>query len=125
VMELEASGHVIESAISAHQCVESVDDSAQSLTDDAYSVSADDVTAELAPAQLGAAAEVNVEEGDDGDTPVMSLDGEELADSLAENNAEFESTNKDATVELTGSAGSAKPKVVAGSSGRGVDPEQV
>ena len=123
--ELAAPGQAVEPAVSAQQWEQFVDDTAQPLIDDAYSVSADDATAELAPAQLGAAAEVNVEEGDDGDTPVMSLDGEELADSLAENNAEFESTNKDATVELTGSAGSAKPKVVAGSSGRGVDPEQV
>ena len=123
--ELAAPGQAVEPAVSAQQWEQFVDDTAQPLVDDVYSVSADDATAELTPAQLGGAAEVNVEEGDDGDTPVLNLDGETLADSLAENNAEFESTNKDATVELTGSAGSAKPKVVAGSSGRGVDPEQV
>ncbi len=123
--ELAAPGQAVDPAISAQQWEQFVDDHAQPLVDDAYSVSADDATAELAPAQLGAAAEVNVEEGDDGDTPVLNLDGEALADSLAENSSEFESTNKDATVELTGSAGSAKPKVVAGSSGRGVDPEQL
>src|SRR5699024_8842473 len=83
--ELAAPGEAVEPAVSAQQWERSVVDAAQPLTDDAYSGCADDATAELAPAQLGAAAEVNGEEGDDGDTPVMSLDGEELADSLAEN----------------------------------------
>src|SRR5699024_8336103 len=111
---LAAPGQAVEPAVSAQQWEQFVDDTAQPLIDEAYSASADDATAELAPGQLGAAAEVNVEQGDDGDTPVMSLDVEELADSLAENNAELESTNKDATGDLTGSAGSAKPKLVAG-----------
>ena len=57
--------------------------------------------------------------------PVLILDGETLTDALAENNPEFASTNEDATVRLTGTAGSARPEVVPGSTGRGVDSEQV
>src|SRR5699024_9339298 len=91
----------------------------------AYTVTADDATAQLTPAQLGQAAEVRVEEGEDGDAPALSLDGETLTDALSQNSDAFDSTNQDASVELKGSAGSASPEVIPGSSGRGIDGEQV
>src|SRR5690625_7141695 len=56
---------------------------------------------------------------------MLVLDGEALTEALEQNNAEFASTHQDATVQLSGSAGSAEPEVVPGSSGRGVDGEEV
>lgn len=123
--EIEAPGEAVDPAVAEEQWEQFVQDTAQPLVDGTYTVTADDETTELTPAQLGEAAEVRVEEGEEGDAPVLSLDGEALADSLSENNAAFESTNQDASVELTGSAGSASPEVVPGSSGRGVDGDQV
>src|SRR5699024_1474604 len=123
--EIEAPGEAVDPAVAEEQWDQFVQETAQPLVDGAYTATADDETTELTPAQLGDAAEVRVEEGDDGDAPVLTLDGEALAASLSENNAAFESTNQDASVELTGSAGSASPEVVPGSSGRGVDGEQV
>ncbi|GAA2041324.1 VanW family protein [Yaniella flava] len=123
--EIEAPGDAEDPAVSGEQWEQFVAATAQPLIDDTYTVTADDTSTELAPAQLGAAAEVTVAEGEEGDSPVLSLDGEALTDSLAENNAEFESTNQDATVELTGAPGSGQPEVVPGSSGSGVDGEQV
>lgn len=123
--EIEAPGETVDPAVAEEQWDQFVQETAQPLVDGGYTVTADDETTELTPAQLGDAAEVRVEEGDDGDAPVLTLDGEALAASLSENNAAFESTNQDASVELTGSAGSASPEVVPGSSGRGVDGEQV
>lgn len=123
--ELAAPGEAVAPTVSQQQWDTFVEDTAQPLVADAYTVTADDATAQLTPAQLGDAAEVRVEEGDDGDAPVLSLDDEALTDALSDNSDEFESTNQDASVELTGSAGSASPEVVPGSSGRGVDGEQV
>lgn len=59
------------------------------------------------------------------DRPVLHLDGEALTASLAENNADFRSTNQDATVRLAGAAGSGRPEVVPGVTGRGVQADQV
>src|SRR5699024_10637639 len=123
--ELAAPGEAVAPTVSQQQWDTFVEDTAQPLVADAYTVTADDATAQLTPAQLGDAAEVRVEEGEDGDVPVLSLDDEALTDALSDNSDEFESTNQDASVELTGSAGSASPEVVPGSSGRGVDGEQV
>ena len=123
--ELAAPGEAVAPTVSQQQWDTFVEDTAQPLVADAYTVTADDATAQLTPAQLGDAAEVRVEEGDDGDAPVLSLDDEALTDALSDNSDEFESTNQDASVELTGSAGSASPEVIPGSSGRGVDGEQV
>ncbi|GAA4107209.1 VanW family protein [Enteractinococcus coprophilus] len=149
--ELTAPGEVEDPAISGEQWEQFVADTAQPLVEDNYTVTAADATTELTPAQLGAAAEVRVEgaaeetaatdgqetsqeaetseatesEDTQGVRPVLILDGEALTDSLAENNADFESTNQDATVRLAGSAGSGRPEVVPGSTGRGVDDEQV
>ncbi|HIY85852.1 MAG TPA: VanW family protein, partial [Candidatus Yaniella excrementavium] len=123
--ELAAPGEAVAPTVSQQQWDTFVEDTAQPLVADAYTVTADDATAQLTPAQLGDAAEVRVEEGEDGDVPVLSLDDEALTDALSDNSDEFESTNQDASVELTGSAGSASPEVIPGSSGRGVDGEQV
>lgn len=146
--ELTAPGEAEAPAVSAEQWEQFVADTAQPLVEGNYSVTADDATTELTPAQLGSAAEVRVEgaaeqtaatdqdetsqepestesEEAEGVRPVLILDGEALTDALAENNSEFASTNEDATVRLTGSAGSARPEVVPGSTGRGVDNEQV
>ena len=123
--EIEAPGDAEDPTVSAEQWEQFVEETAQPLINDGYTVTAEDASAELSPAQLGAAAEVTVTESEDGDAPVLTLDGEALADSLAENNDEFESTNQDATVELTGAPGSGQPEVVPGSSGSGVDGEQV
>ncbi|WP_022870021.1 VanW family protein [Yaniella halotolerans] len=123
--EMEAPGEAVAPNVSQEQWDTFVADTAQPLVDDIYTVTADDATAQLTPAQLGEAAEVRVEEGEDGDAPVLSLDGDTLTDALAQNSDEFESTNQDASIELTGSAGSASPEVIPGSSGRGVDGEQV
>lgn len=123
--EIDAPGEAVAPAVSEEDWDQFVEETAQPLVDDAYTVTADDEAAELTPAQLGEAAEVRVEETEAGDAPVLSLDGEALTESLSENSEAFESTNQDATVELSGSAGSASPEVVPGSSGRGVDGEQV
>ncbi len=148
--ELTAPGDPEAPALSAEQWEEFVADTAQPLVDDNYTVTADDATTELAPAQLGAAAEVRLEgaaeqtaarqspedtepttdepsesEDAEGVRPVLLLDGDALTDSLAQNNPAFESTNQDATVRLSGTAGSARPEVVPGSTGRGVDDEQL
>lgn len=123
--EIDAPGEAVAPTVSEEDWDQFVEETAQPLVDDAYTVTADDETAELTPAQLGEAAEVRVEETEAGDAPVLSLDGEALTESLSENSEAFESTNQDATVELSGSAGSASPEVVPGSSGRGVDGEQV
>ena len=148
--ELNAPGEAEDPAVSAEQWEQFVADTAQPLVEANYAVTADDATTELTPAQLGSAAEVRVEgaaeetaatdqaedetsdepestesEDADGVRPVLILDGETLTDALAENNPEFASTNEDATVRLTGTAGSARPEVVPGSTGRGVDSEQV
>ena len=149
--ELTAPGAVEDPAISGEQWEQFVTETAQPLVAGNYTVTAADATTELTPAQLGAAAEVRVEgaaaetaatdeddtsqaaeapeatesEDAEGARPVLILDGEALTDSLAENNADFESTNQDATVRLAGSAGSGRPEVVPGSTGRGVDDEQV
>src|SRR5699024_9454511 len=48
-----------------------------------------------------------------------------LTDALSQNSDAFESTKQDASVEHTGSAGSASPEVIPSSSGRGIDGEQV
>src|SRR5699024_10621088 len=151
--ELTAPGEAEDPAVSAEQWEQFVADAAQPLVDGSYSVTADDATTELTPAQLGSAAEVRVEgaaeqtaatdQGEDeasdeeeepestdsedaeGVRPVLILDGEALTDALAENNSEFASTNEDASVRLAGTAGSARPEVVPGSTGRGVDDQQV
>lgn len=148
--QLEAPGDVEDPAISPEEWEQFIADTAQPLIDDAYTVTADDTTAQLSPAQLAVAAEVRVEATADAeetaaeetaentaaetatateeagvDRPVLLLDGEALTTALAENNSEFESTNQDATVQLSGAAGSGTPEVVPGSSGRGVDGEQV
>ena len=150
--ELEAPGDVEDPAVSPEQWEQFIADTAQPLIDDAYTVTADDTTAQVSPAQLAAAAEVRVEAATDDaaeetaaeqtaettaaetatateesgdDAPVLLLDGEALTAALAENNSEFESTNKDATVQLSGAPGSGQPEVVPGSTGRGVDGEQV
>src|SRR5699024_8505088 len=142
--DIAAPGDVIDPAVSAEEWDEFVANTAQPLIDDAYTVTANETTADLTPEQLGAAAEVRVEEATDdettdqdttedaadtedtdGDHPVLILDDEALTASLADNNSDFASTNKDATVRLSGSAGSAKPEVVPGSTGRGVDGEQL
>lgn len=145
--DIAAPGDVIDPAVSAEEWDEFVANTAQPLIDDAYTVTANETTADLTPEQLGAAAEVRVEEATDdddaettdqdttedtantedtdGDHPVLILDDEALTASLADNNSDFASTNKDATVRLAGSAGSAKPEVVPGSTGRGVDGEQL
>lgn len=123
--EIDAPGEAVAPTVSQEHWDTFVEDTAQPLVDDAYTVTADDATAQLTPAQLGEAAEVRVEEGEDGDAPVLSLDGETLTDALSQNSDAFESTNQDASVELTGSAGSASPEVIPGSSGRGIDGEQV
>ena len=123
--QLDAPGDAVAPAVSEEHWDTFVEETAQPLVDDAYTVTAGDSTAQLSPAQLGEAAEVRVEEGEDGDAPVLSLDGETLTDSLSENSEAFESTNQDAAIELTGSAGSGSPEIIPGSSGRGVDGEQV
>lgn len=148
---LEASGDVEAPGVSAEQWEQFVADTAEPLVADAYTVTADGMTAQLAPEQLAAAADVLVQEADakDGaeetaaaapsesaaadaatgepqnDHPVLLLDAEALTDSLAENNPDFASTNEDATVRLAGSAGSGRPEVVPGETGRGVNGEQV
>ncbi|MDN5889694.1 MAG: VanW family protein [Yaniella sp.] len=123
--EIDAPGEAVAPAVSQEHWDTFVEETAQPLVDDTYTVTADDATAQLTPAQLGEAAEVRVEEGEEGDAPVLSLDGETLTDALSQNSDAFESTNQDASVELTGSAGSASPEIIPGSSGRGVDGEQV
>lgn len=142
--ELTAAGDVADPAVSDDQWEQFVAEVAQPLVDGEYTVNAGDISAQLTPTQLGSAAEVLVEEpseatgetdeeeptAQDEDTtedaqPVLVLDDEQLTDALAQNNSEFESTNQDATVELTGSAGSGQPEVIPGSVGRGVDGEQV
>lgn len=147
--ELTAPGEVEDPAVSAQEWEQFVTETAQPLVEDNVTVTADDATTELTPAQLGAAAEVRVEgaaeetaatqdteqtpaeedttetQDAEGIRPVLLLDGEALTEALAENNADFASTNQDATVRLTGTAGSARPEVVPGSTGRGVDGQQV
>ncbi len=144
--QLAAPGEVEDPAVSSEEWDQFIAETAEPLIEAPYTVTADDATAQLSPAQLAGAAEVRIEAAgeeasatdqesatDDEsateeageDRPVLSLDGEALADALAENNPEFESTNKDATVQLTGSAGSGEPEVVPGSTGRGVDGEQI
>lgn len=148
--ELTAPGDVTDPVVSAEQWEQFLADTAEPLVEGAYTVTAGSATAELSPTQLANAAEVRVEaapveETDDSadtasepaddeaqtdetpqeDRPVLHLDGDMLTASLAENNTEFASTNEDASIRLAGSAGSGQPEVVPGSTGRGVDGEEV
>lgn len=129
--ELTAPGDGVDPAVSADQWEEFVAEIGQPLVAGDYTVNAGDISTQLTPTQLGSAAEVLAEEPSEaedtgeGGQPILVLDDEELTDALAQNNSEFESTNQDATVELTGSPGSGQPEVVPGSVGRGVDGEQV
>ena len=147
--QFAAPGDIEDPAVSPDEWEQFLADTAEPLVADSYTVTADETSTELTPTQLGSAAEVRVEtaetadaasstdqettaEPEDSETteavadePVLLLDGEALTEALAENNAEFESTNQDATVQLTGSPGSSRPEVVPGSTGRGVDGEQV
>src|SRR5690625_887871 len=152
---ITASGEVQDPAVSSEEWDQFVTETAQPLIEDDYTVTAGDITTQLTPAQLGSAAEVRVEGAseaaeeaaaddeateedestvedtttdaspDPAEGPMLVLDGEALTEALEQNNPEFASTNQDATVRLSGSAGSAEPEVVPGSSGRGVDGEEV
>ena len=151
--QLVAPGDVEDPVVAGEQWDQFITDTAEPLVADVYTVTAGETSTELTPAQLGSAAEVRLEAAAEGtetadtvsstdqsspaepeespsddavaDTIVLHLDDEALTDALAENNSAFESTNQDATIQLTGSAGSARPEVVPGSTGRGVDGAQV
>src|SRR5690625_3825563 len=138
--QLDAPGEVEDPAVSSEEWDQFIAETAEPLIEAPYTVTADDATAQLSPAQLAEAAEVRIEavaeeasatdqesatddesatEESGEDRPVLNLDGDALADALAENNSEFESTNQDATVRLTGAAGSGEPEGGPGSTGRG------
>src|SRR5699024_4191313 len=64
--ELAAPGEAVAPTVSQQQWDTFVEDTAQPLVADAYTVTADDSTAQLSPAQLGDATEVRVRVGDHG-----------------------------------------------------------
>lgn len=142
--QLTAPGTTTAPTVSAEQWEQFVADTAEPFVAGDYTVTAGETTTQLTPAQLGSAAEVLIEEPsaeaaeaaaeeaatdtadtNDAEGPVLVLDGEALTTALEQNNPEFESTNQDASVQLTGSAGSGQPEVVPGSVGRGVDGDEV
>ncbi|AXR73485.1 hypothetical protein DCC27_003290 [Auritidibacter sp. NML130574] len=158
--EIHVQGETLEPQISADTWQSFVENTAEPLVADSYTVTAGEASTELTPEQLGEAAQVDTgmqgpsatadssedseeseastdstgstasmqessSEGTGDATPSLELDEDSLVASLEANEDGFASSATDATVKLSGKAGSARPEVVPGESGTGIAGEEV
>lgn len=98
-----------------------VDSTAKPLVSGPVTLAAGSEKATLTAAQLGEAATVDTDSGE----PKVTLDGAALVKDAIAANSSLRSSGRDATVRLVGKGASAKPKVVAAKTGKGLDADDV